>query len=153
MRDWRNLGFVVGGREEREEIEEDRTQTRSQRDKNDACSRPGKSSVDRPVDWWTRPVDRPVDRCARRARTWPGRPPDRPWQRSGRPPGRPTESSCSRLVPVDRALSRPAACAVLAPFDFGSLCYLPLSPLSPLSLQYSGNFSGIGEDQGIEERI
>ena len=43
---------------------------------------------------------------------------------------------CTSCTPVDRAVDRqPAACAVSRSFVFRSLCHLPLSHLSPLSLQ------------------
>jgi len=67
------------GRDKIEEIEEDSTEMEDKGARNDACSRPEKTSIDRPVDrrmdWSTgqsigvhdvhrrRPVDRPIDRC------------------------------------------------------------------------------------------
>ena len=95
-----------------------------------------------------RPVDRPmtmVDRAVDRART------DSSLLSVGRPGGRPFYATVDRevdranpvyVVHTGRPCDRPGAnlaCfnAPSCSFIFRSLCYLPMSSLSPLSLQFS----------------
>jgi len=102
-------------------------------------------SVDRTVDRSSSTVDRTVDRTQQRAGCFQSvdRAVDRVVNRdtlvhvvhTGRPGGRlafSTGRPCGRPVAFLACFN-----ASFAPFDFRSLCYLPLSPLSPLFLQKS----------------
>jgi len=118
------LALEIVGREEIKEIEEDSTETESQREQERRMQQtktgPGRpvdrarstarsidvhdvhrhGPVDRRSTGGQSPVDRSVNRCAQ---TWLSRPPGRPWQGTVDRPVDRLKSSCFRLVPVDQA--------------------------------------------------